>query len=315
MESKEVLELVKGVADGSRRDLARAITAVEEKESVADQLLAQLPPSPGTFRLGITGAPGVGKSTLIANLVPRLVEAGERVAVLAIDPTSPVSGGAVLGDRARISGDLGDDSWFRSIATRGATGGIAGCTDLAAEILARGGFTVVIIETVGVGQLEVEIAEETDHAWLLLSPESGDAIQLLKGGVLEVIDRVLVHKCDRQGSEELLRWTEEAARDQGIADPLAVSSVEKSGIDGAVESILKAAKDHREHPDADRARARLARRIRRRAEQEWLKIGLHKAGGSDRFEELVDQVASHAITVPQALQQLLSGITGENPDE
>ena len=164
MPAFDLEELVAGILQGSRRHLGRAITAVEEDESAADDLLAGLPGSSNSFRIGLTGAPGVGKSTLISQLVPKLLNRGERVAVLAIDPTSPLSGGALLGDRVRLSGDLGEGAWFRSIASRGSTSGVAGCTDLAAEILARAGFGIIIIETVGVGQLEVEIGQETDKA-------------------------------------------------------------------------------------------------------------------------------------------------------
>lgn len=300
-------DLISGVLQGSRRHLARAITAIEEDESAADNLLAGLPVAANSFRVGLTGAPGVGKSSLVAKLVPRLLERGERVAVLAVDPTSPLSGGALLGDRARISGELGENSWFRSIASRGAVSGVAGCTDLAAEILSRAGFSLVIIETVGVGQLEVEIGQETDQAWLLLCPESGDAIQLLKAGVLEIVDRVIVHKFDRPGADELLRWSEEAARDQGAPDPIAVSSHDETGIDELVEAILEKASQHRKSPDPERLTGRVLRRIRRRAEQEWLKIGLETAGGSERLEDLAESVSRGDMTVKDALSRLLTG--------
>ena len=300
-------ELIAGVLQGSRRHLARAITAVEEDESAADDLLAGLPEATNSFRIGLTGAPGVGKSSLISKLVPKLLERGERVAVLAIDPTSPLSGGALLGDRTRMSGDLGDGAWFRSIASRGARSGVAGCTDLAAEILSRAGFGIVIIETVGVGQLEVEIGEETDQAWLLLSPESGDAIQFLKAGIMEIVDRIIVHKCDRPGAEDLMRLSKEAARDQDVADPIGVSSQDGTGIDEIAEALLEAARCHRESPDPDRAQARILRRIRRRAEQEWVRSGLEAVGGPQRLEELATKVRHAQMTLREALETLLTG--------
>jgi len=306
-------ELVAGILQGSRRHLGRAITAVEEDESAADDLLAGLPGSSNSFRIGLTGAPGVGKSTLISQLVPKLLNRGERVAVLAIDPTSPLSGGALLGDRVRLSGDLGEGAWFRSIASRGSTSGVAGCTDLAAEILARAGFGIIIIETVGVGQLEVEVGQETDQAWLLLSPESGDAIQLLKAGVLEIVDRIIVHKFDRPGADELMRWSQEAARDQETADPIAVSSHDGTGVDTVAEELLKLAQLHRGSPDPARIQARILRRIRRRAEQVWLRQGLDAAGGCARMEELASSVVRGEMTVREALDTLLTGPHDEGP--
>ncbi len=298
-------KLAQGILQGQRRDLAQAITAIETDESAADVLLSILPPASGSFRLGLTGAPGVGKSTFISRVVPKLIEAGNKVAILAVDPTSPLTGGALLGDRARMVQDLGDACWFRSLASRGSTGGVAGCTDLAAEILARAGFGIVIIETVGVGQLEVEIATEADQSWLLLSPEAGDAIQLLKGGVLEVVERVIVHKCDRPGAEELMSWVQEAARDQGVPDPLAVSSQSGEGIDEVVGVICSAASEQRQEESGDRDKARLRRRLLRRAHQEWIKKGFENAGGESGLDRLVEEVIAGQKDVGEALSSLL----------
>jgi LAO/AO transport system kinase len=192
------------------------------------------------------------------------------------------------------------------MASRGATSGVAGCTDLAAEILARAGFGLIIIETVGVGQLEVEITDETDQAWLLLSPESGDGVQLLKAGVLEVVHRVLVNKCDRPGADELLRRAEEMAHDQNGLEPMAVSCLQGVGIDEIVAVILESASQHRKSPDLGAVRSRLVRRIRRRAEQEWIRQGLDLAGGSKAIEQLADRVSRQEISIQQAIKSIVS---------
>lgn len=305
MTDQQLQKLAQGILQGQRRDLAQAITAVETDESAADILLSILPTVAGGFRLGLTGAPGVGKSTFISRVVPKLVDSGLKVAILAVDPTSPLTGGALLGDRARMVQDMGDACWFRSLASRGATNGVAGCTDLAAEILARAGFDIILIETVGVGQLEVEIATEADQSWLLLSPEGGDAIQLLKGGVLEVVHRVIVHKCDRPGSDDLMRWAEEAARDQNAPAPVAVSSESGQGLDEIVAEIRSAAADQLLDQTGGRTRARLRRRLLRRAQQEWVKKGLEEAGGDSGLDRLVDEVMAGQKDVGEALSSML----------
>ena len=206
MSSRTVEELVSGILRGHRRDLAQAITAVEQDELKADALLSALPPAPGAFRLGLTGAPGVGKSTFISKVVPLLIESGEKVAVLAVDPTSPVTGGALLGDRARMSSDMGDAGWFRSLASRGSTSGVAGCTDHAAEILARAGFGIIIIETVGVGQDEVDIARLAHTTIVVAVPGLGDDIQAMKAGILEVGDLFVVNKADRPDADKTVGY-------------------------------------------------------------------------------------------------------------
>ena len=185
---------------GEARALARAISWVENARPGFEQLLSSLHDRVGSaHRIGITGPPGAGKSTLIHGLA-RLVRAerGERVGVVAVDPTSPFTGGALLGDRIRMTGTAGDDGVFiRSMASRGSTGGLATTTREVADLMDAFGFERVVVETVGVGQSELEIAEAADTTVVVLTPESGDSIQAMKAGLMEIADVFVVNKADR----------------------------------------------------------------------------------------------------------------------
>ncbi|MCA8960794.1 MAG: methylmalonyl Co-A mutase-associated GTPase MeaB [Planctomycetes bacterium] len=284
--------LADSVRAGRRRALGRALTWVESRDERGDALLALLADGSGTFRLGITGAPGVGKSSLVAELIGRLRRAGERVAVVAVDPTSPISGGALLGDRLRMRGHQDDDGVFiRSLASRSGVGGLAGATDEVAELLARAGFGIVLIETVGVGQLEMGIAGEADAVFLLISPEGGDVIQFLKGGLMEVVDRIVVNKSDRPGADETLRVVRQLAHERDEAEPLAVSCHEGRGLDDLVEVILEAARQHRADARPERAVTRVERRVRRRLEDRWLERAWARVGGRDIAREAAERIA------------------------
>ena len=296
--------LVAGIKAGESRAIAQGISAIEDETYDTDHLISSLPPSPNCVRIGVTGATGVGKSSLLARIVPSLLERGERVAVLAVDPTSPLSGGALLADRVRMPADLGSGAFFRSVASRHGSGGVAACTDDAAELLARAGFSIVLVETVGVGQLDMEVAEETDDVWLLLSPESGDVMQLLKSGVLEVANQLVIHKGDRPGAGRLLRLAEEMCREQEAPAPLMVSSRDDAGVDELVERLLDRVEGIRRAPDAGSERRRLLRRLRRATEKRWISQGLDRAGGEDSFEQIAGEILSQRLTIQEALDRL-----------
>ena len=216
--------LAEGILAGEARALGRALTWVEAGDPRAQEVRSLLPERDESFRLGLTGAPGVGKSSLVAAMLDELRRRDVAVAVLAVDPTSPISGGALLGDRIRMSRHAEDRGVFiRSLASRTGIGGIAASTDEAADLLAGAGYPIVLMETVGVGQLEMEIVEEADSVWLLLSPESGDAMQLLKGGIAERVDRWILNQCDRPGADRLQQLAEELAHERGAPAPLATS--------------------------------------------------------------------------------------------
>ena len=195
--------LAQAAIRGDRRALARLLTAVENRSSVAEAAMRRLYPMAGSAHLvGITGPPGAGKSTLVAALIAELRRVGRTVAVIAVDPSSPITGGALLGDRVRMQAYADDDGVFiRSMAARGHAGGLASSTGAAAAVLDAAGFDLVLVETVGTGQSEVEVAAAADTTVVLEAPEMGDEVQAIKAGLLEVADLVVVNKADKPGAQ------------------------------------------------------------------------------------------------------------------
>ena len=191
---------------GDRLACARLISAVENEPQALPEILDKvLPAQKGGIRVGVTGPPGVGKSTVTAALARRAVQSGLAVGILAVDPTSPFSGGAFLGDRVRMQ-DLGDDGrvFIRSMASRGGHGGLSPATPYAADVLDAFGLDRIFIETVGVGQAELDVLDCSDLVVLVLQPGTGDVIQALKAGITEAADLFLINKADLQGAETLL---------------------------------------------------------------------------------------------------------------
>jgi LAO/AO transport system kinase len=203
-------QLLEDFHAGRRTALARAISIVENERAGFEALLESLHPSLGrAHRVGITGPPGAGKSTLGSALTALYRARGERVGIVAVDPTSPFTGGALLGDRIRM-GDvaLDDDVFIRSMATRGSLGGLALSTREVADVMDAFGFDRVIIETVGVGQSELDIAAAADSTVVVLVPESGDSIQAMKAGLMEAADLFVINKADRPGAHRLAKEVE-----------------------------------------------------------------------------------------------------------
>ena len=234
-------QLKEGVIRGEVRSIARAISLIEDNPSQAKAILRLLYPHTGkAFILGITGPPGSGKSTLVDRLTPLLRQQKKRVGIVAIDPTSPYSGGALLGDRIRMQELTNDEGIFiRSMATRGCLGGMSRATDDAVAVLDAAGKDVVIIETVGVGQAEVDVVNLAQGSIVVLSPELGDEIQAIKAGIIEIADILVINKIDKGGHERMegelrLMWEQFATphgwkprivktiavRDQGIEELL-----------------------------------------------------------------------------------------------
>ena len=212
LEHMRVDAVLEGLARGDTAALARAISLVENQREGFERVLTQLHARIGkgkTQRIGITGPPGAGKSTLTEQLVRIYRERGLKVGVIAVDPTSPFTGGALLGDRIRMeSVSLDPGVFIRSMATRGAQGGLATTTEEVADVLEAFGFDRILIETVGVGQTELDVAATAETTVLVLVPESGDGIQTLKAGVMEIADLYVINKSDRPGADKLKQEVE-----------------------------------------------------------------------------------------------------------
>lgn len=200
-------ELVQGVLQGNRRSLARALTIVENERPGKQAMLAALfPHTGGAWIIGVTGAPGTGKSSLVSALVRLLRDRDETVGIVAVDPTSPFSGGAILGDRIRMSDHTGDSGVFiRSMATRGSLGGLARATRDAVRVMDAAGFDYVLVETVGAGQSEVDIVRTAHTTLVVEAPGLGDDVQAIKAGILEIADILVVNKADRHGANNTYR--------------------------------------------------------------------------------------------------------------
>jgi len=298
-------DLAAAVRDGDERALARAITVLENHGEGYRDLVADLYPAGGRARVvGVTGSPGAGKSTLVDSLVGTLSERGERVAVLAVDPASPFSGGAVLGDRVRMHGA---DAFVRSMSARGAAGGLAAATADAVTALDAAGFDWVLVETVGAGQSEVDVVRVADTVAVLVPPDSGDDVQMLKAGILEIADVFVVNKADLDGADRTVRELRRVVeRRTGDWDPPVVETVATTGE--GVSALLNALTSHRDAAD-DQHRARHLAAVRAaldRAVDEQVRETVAAAGG---VEALADRVAAGDGDPASVVESVLEGPT------
>jgi len=294
--------LAERVLAGDPRSIARAISLIEDEAPAGAVLIRDIYPRTGrAYLIGVTGPPGAGKSTLVDRLTTELRRGGQTVGVIAVDPTSPFTGGAILGDRVRMGAHYGDPGVFiRSMATRGHLGGLARATSDVALVLDAAGKDVVVIETVGVGQDEVDIVRTADISIVVLVPGTGDEVQALKAGIMEIADIFVVNKADREGADRLA---------QSVSTMLSLQTFEpgdwrppiqktEATTGTGIAELLETVKQFRAH-SAD------ARASRQRVRQEFRLRDLL----SHRFMQLVEE------TLPAGeLQRIVDGIASREVD-
>jgi GTPase len=312
----ELTELVERARTGDARSVARLISLVEDASPLLRQVSALLGPHTGHAQvIGITGAPGVGKSTSTSALVTTLRADGHRVGVLAVDPSSPFSGGALLGDRVRMQEHATDPGvYIRSMAGRGHLGGLAWATPQALRVLDAAGCDIVLIETVGVGQSEVEVAGLADTTIVLLAPGMGDGIQAAKAGILEIGDVYVVNKADRDGADQVSRDLRSmlslAERTETSWRPPIVKTIAQTGA--GIPEVVGAVAKHRAWLEST---GELGRRRRARARDEIESIALtalrERFGsihGDDRLDALADRVVAGDIDAYSAAEEVVAAL-------
>ena len=305
--------LVERIAAGDTRAVARAISKVEDVSKDAAQLMKKIFPLTGRgLVIGITGPPGAGKSSLVDKLALHYRRQGERVGIVAVDPSSPFSGGAILGDRIRMQ-TLGLDSgvFIRSMATRGNLGGLARSTVDAVSILDAGGYGKIIIETVGVGQDEVEVVKAADISVVVLVPGMGDDIQAIKAGIMEIGDVFVINKADRDGvlttEKELEALLSLAARDDSWEPPIVKTvATESKGIQELAAAIEKYRTFNLQTKSGDGRRRAIARwRILELLRERLVAQTLESDSASAKLDRLAGEVASRQRDPYSAVEELL----------
>lgn len=306
--------LLEAAVAGDVRALGKALSVIEDGTPELTELLAGLPDSGKAILIGVTGPPGVGKSTTTGALISEYRKQGLRVAVLAVDPSSPVTGGALLGDRIRMQEHALDEGVFiRSMSSRGQLGGLSSATQAAAKVLDAVGFDVIIVETVGVGQSEVDVVNAVDTVVLVLAPGAGDGVQAAKAGILEIADIYVVNKADRDGAEGVVRELRSMiglgsqAQASWLPEIVTTTATTGQGLSDLVTAISK----HHDWAVASGARAlRSVERAKlnlRRAVMDSVadKLNLN----ANTFDSLSAQVAGGEISTELAVEQILRDLS------
>ena len=313
----DIRTIIDGVQAGRARPLAQAISLVEAGEAGATRVLAEVYGSTGKARLiGITGSPGAGKSTLVAAMTRHYRKQGKRVGIIAVDPTSPFTGGAILGDRIRMA-DLYTDRgvFIRSMATRGFLGGVAKATNDVVDLLDAAGFDIVLVETVGVGQDEVEVVRTVQTNVVVLVPGMGDDIQAIKAGIMEIGDVFVVNKADRPGADKTVTEVTmmmSLVEEHGDWVPPIVKTVasKNEGIDELDAAIGK----HYEYLDASgeldrRSRERVRIRIETQLKERFMERLIGGTISRAQYEELLEDVLRKRNNPHDAAESVLERVT------
>jgi len=305
--------MVEGVRAGETRALARAITVVEDGRPEARPLLAALfPHAARNLVVGVTGPPGAGKSSLVDRLTARVRGEGQTVAVVAVDPTSPFSGGAILGDRIRMQSHATDSGVFiRSMATRGHLGGLTAATDQVLTVLAAAGRDVVLVETVGVGQDEVDVVDSADVSLVVLVPGLGDEVQALKAGIMEIADVFVVNKADREGVERLVAEIEAmlslVGDERRIPRIVRTVATEDRGTDELLEAIEAFRTEAEESGMMEaRRRERLRRRLESAVRQRVMAHVRQRVLSPEELAQTVERMAERAIDPETAADEIVA---------
>ena len=310
--------LAERVRAGDVRAMARAISLIEDEAPSAAALVRDIFPHTGrTYLVGVTGPPGAGKSTLVDRLTTETRQANETIGVIAVDPTSPFTGGAILGDRLRMQAHAQDEDVFiRSMATRGHMGGLARATGDAALVLDAAGKSLVIIETVGVGQDEVDIVRTADISIVVLVPGTGDDVQALKAGIMEIADIFVVNKCDRDGADRMVTSIESNLALQSFGEgewrPPIVKTEATTGK-GVPElwHTIKAFRTHSEGTRVKRLKARNEFRLRDLLTHRFMEHVEQGILGKGEFDALIDRIAKREVDPYSAAADILSrALTG-----
>lgn len=311
------LDYAARVRAGDRRAAARLISLIENRAPEASDALADLYPDTGkAFLVGITGPPGAGKSSLVDRLISAIRQDGLTVGVIAVDPASPFSGGAILGDRIRMKGHAGDPGVFiRSMSSRGQLGGLALATKAASEVLDAFGCQVILVETVGVGQSEVAIAQATDSTILVLPPNLGDGIQAIKAGIMEVPDLFVVNKADLAGANRaaaeilgMLELSEHAAWAPPVVMTKSLLELSESGV-GSLWEHLKLHRDylHRTGLIAEK-RSHQAKEEVGSLATDLLQRAMRRAMERPDFQSLLTEVQARRMSPRQAAERLVDSL-------
>ena len=303
------------VLAGDARAIARAISLIEDESPAGAELIRRVFARTGkAYLIGVTGPPGAGKSTLVDRMTAEIRSAGRTVGVVAVDPTSPFTGGAILGDRVRMQAHAADAGVFiRSMATRGNLGGLARATGEVALVLDASGKDIVLIETVGVGQDEVDIVRTADVSIVTVVPGSGDEVQALKAGIMEIADIFVVNKADREGADRMVTSIESNLALQAFAAGewrppiLKTEATTGTGVRELIETIERF-RTHTAATQGSRRRARAEYRVRELLAQRFVKHVETRVLEPGEFERTLDRIAAREIDPYSAVDQIFGRV-------